>query len=127
MSDTFFPLLLSGLSLSGVIITALFVYLSSQRSGQAINQIADASVTMIEPLEKRLSHVEGELTKRDGLIASLREQIQVLGIELDLERKKRRELEIRVDTLEEEKAGLISENGHLKAQLAKQEKRGNSL
>ena len=82
---------------------------------------------MLDPLEKRLAHVEGELTKRDGLISTLREQIQVLGIELDLERNKRRELEIRVDTLEEEKAGLISENGHLKAELAKKERKGNSL
>lgn len=127
MNENFIPLLLSGLSLSGVIITALFVYLSSQRSGQAINQIADASVTMLEPLEKRLLHVEGELTKRDEVITTLRAQINTLGIELETERRKRRDLELRVDSLEEENAGLISENGRLKVQLEKQARKGASL
>lgn len=127
MNENFIPLFLSGLSLSGVIITALFVYLSSQRSGQAINQIAEASVTMLDPLEKRLLHVEEELTRRDEIIKTLREQIQALGVELEQERRKRHDLEIRVDTLDEEKAGLISENGRLKVQLEKQAKRGTSL
>jgi septal ring factor EnvC (AmiA/AmiB activator) len=127
VNENFIPLFLSGLSLSGVIITALFVYLSSQRSGQAINQIAEASVTMLDPLEKRLLHVEEELTRRDEIIKTLREQIQALGVELEQERRKRHDLEIRVDTLEEEKAGLISENGRLKVQLEKQAKRGTGL
>lgn len=127
MNENFIPLFLSGLSLSGVIITALFVYLSSQRSGQAINQIAEASVTMLDPLEKRLLHVEEELTRRDEIIKTLREQVNALGLELDQERRKRHALEIRVDTLEEEKAGLISENGRLKVQLEKQAKRGTGL
>lgn len=64
-------------------------------------------------LEVRINSVETELNNERG-------KINALGIELETERKKRRELELRVDQLEDEKKGLISENGRLKMQLEKQ-------
>lgn len=127
-------IILSSISFSGVIVTALFVYLSSQKSGAAINQIAGAAATLFKPMDERLKKIEEELKERDKLIETLQEQVKTLGLELETERRKRRELEIRVDHLQmenerlaEERAGLISENGHLKAELAKHKRQDNRL
>jgi len=108
------------LSLTGVLITAIFAFVTGRASGAAVKDIAAAASTLIEPLEKRIAAMETALIDRDNRLALLR-------AELEDERRKRRELSILVESLEERITGLSSENGHLRLENSHLEKQLKKL
>lgn len=107
-------------SLTAAIASGMIAFFSARSGGAAMENIAKAASTLVEPLEKRIDAMEHAIAEKEL-------QIKMLQKALDEERKKRRDLELRVETLEDEKAGLISENGRLKAQLARRETKKDSL
>lgn len=108
------------LSVSGVVITAIFAFVTGRASGAAVKDIAAAASTLIDPLEKRIAAMETALIERDARVASLQ-------AELEDERKKRRELSLLVESLEEKITGLSSENGHLRLEKSNLEKQLRKL
>lgn len=105
----------------------------------AAGSLSGTALTLVKELEKKLEHeraeyakeleteriklAQGEALKRGELELRIktveaeldyeRKKINVLGIELENERGKRRNAEMRLDQLEDEIKGLTSENGRL--------------
>lgn len=103
------------LSLTGVVITGIFAFITGRAGGTAVKDIATASSTLIKPLEDRITALETSAHEKDTRITTLER-------ELGEERRKRQELSLTVEVLEEKIAGLSSENGHLRLEKARLEK-----